>query len=165
MNAAGGRVRPLLLAALCATALSTSALSESALSKSATTLPVVAAEPNIARSNDDVQAEPAPMTSSTGTGTLTADRSTANALSEGLAALSVELAEARSRHTALEDSNARLTELNAQLRQEIESLAIELQTARDLGEHRSLLYGAGLILAGLVVGALLRRRPRTGVWN
>lgn len=165
MNQAGGRVRHLLLAALCAAALSTSALSESALSKSATTLPEVAAEPGIARSNDDAQAEPAPMTSSTGTGAVVADRTTANALSEALAALSVELAEARSRHAALEDSNARLTELNAQLRQEIESLAIELQTARDLGERRSLLYGAGLILAGLVVGALLRRRPRTGLWN
>lgn len=86
-------------------------------------------------------------------------------VSESFAVLRKELADARLHHAALEDSNARLTELNAQLRQEIESLAIELQTAREQGERRALLYGAGLILAGMIVGALLRRRPRNSVWN
>jgi hypothetical protein len=86
-------------------------------------------------------------------------------VSESFAMLRQELADARLQRAALEDSNARLTELNAQLRQEIESLAIELQTTREQGERRALLYGAGLILAGLLVGVLLRRRPRNSVWN
>ncbi len=86
-------------------------------------------------------------------------------VSESFAMLRQELADARLHHAALEDSNARLTELNAQLRQEIESLAIELQTTREQGERRALLYGAGLIFAGLLVGVLLRRRPRNSVWN
>ena len=170
------RARCLLLTALCAgvTALPIRAAE-----------PVLAAEPK-AGAEQGSAAEPGvgvigeggqTFAAPAGVPSMAADAATAgNALpvlppprvdpvSESFAVLRQELADARLQHAALEDSNARLTELNAQLRQEIESLAIELQTTRERGERRALLYGAGLILAGLLVGALLRRRPRNSVWN
>ena len=67
--------------------------------------------------------------------------------------------------TELEIANQRLTELNAQLRQEVESLAFELQAARAGNGQRVLLYGAGLILLGLLIGVLIKARPRRSAWS
>lgn len=170
------RARCLLLTALCAgvTALPVRAAE-----------PVLAAEPKAAAEQSSEAAlrvggarkdgqtlVPSPAVPSIAAAAATADNALpvvpaprVDPVSESFAMLRQELADARLHHAALEDSNARLTELNAQLRQEIESLAIELQTTREQGERRALLYGAGLIFAGLLVGVLLRRRPRNSVWN
>lgn len=170
------RARCLLLTALCAgvTAMPVRAAE-----------PVLAAEPKAAAEQgseaalrvggarkDGQTLVPSPAVPSIAAAAATADNALpvvpaprVDPVSESFAMLRQELADARLQHAALEDSNARLTELNAQLRQEIESLAIELQTTREQGERRALLYGAGLIFAGLLVGVLLRRRPRNSVWN
>lgn len=157
------RARRLLVTALCA---GTAALSAQAAEPGFALGQDLAAEPGFAL-GQGLAAEPV-----TGADTATADSTLpvsttpqANPVSESLAVLRKELADARLHHDALEDGNARLTELNAQLRQEIESLAIELQTAREQGERRALLYGAGLILAGMFIGALFRRRPRNSIWS
>jgi len=67
--------------------------------------------------------------------------------------------------SGVETANQRLTELNAQLRQEVESLALELQVIRDEANRTSLLWGAGLILLGLIIGLLVKARPRRSAWS
>lgn len=86
--------------------------------------------------------------------------------------VAVAMTELRERSRALEAANAdlasandRLTELNTQLRQEIESLALELQTVRSGARLRSILTGAALVLLGLLAGVLIKARPRRSAWS
>jgi hypothetical protein len=86
--------------------------------------------------------------------------------------VTVAMAELRERSRALEAANAdlasandRLTELNTQLRQEVESLALELQAVRSGARLRSILTGAALVLLGLLAGVLIKARPRRGAWS
>jgi hypothetical protein len=64
-----------------------------------------------------------------------------------------------------EAANQRLAELNGQLRQEVESLALELQAARAGARQRWLLYGAGLLLLGVLTGVVIKARPRRSAWS
>jgi hypothetical protein len=82
-----------------------------------------------------------------------------------VAALSGDLKRLQDDNEQLEGANQRLTELNAQLRQEVESLGLELQTARERANQRWVLYGAGLVLLGLLAGVLLKARPRRSAWS
>jgi len=86
--------------------------------------------------------------------------------------VAVAMAELRDRSRALEAANAdlasandRLAELNTQLRQEIESLALELQAVRSGARLRSILTGAALVLVGLLAGVLIKARPRRSAWS
>ena len=65
----------------------------------------------------------------------------------------------------LESTNQRLTELNAQLRQEIEILAIELQTLKARTSQRQFLTGAALMLLGLLLGVAIKARPKRSAWS
>lgn len=90
------------------------------------------------------------------------------ALAERIDALRAEieaLRTTRQDRTDLEANNQRLTELNAQLRQEVEILALELQSLRAGATRRWLLQGAGLVLLGLLLGVLIKARPRRSAWN
>jgi len=89
-------------------------------------------------------------------------------LAESIAALRAELTVLGDRtgnRSELESANQRLTELNAQLRQEVETLALELQTLRTAQARSWLLYGAGLLLAGLLAGVSIKARPRRSAWS
>lgn len=86
-------------------------------------------------------------------------------LGHTVAALSGDIKRLQDDNEHLEGANQRLTELNAQLRQEVESLGLELQTARERANQRWVLYGAGLVLLGLLAGVLLKARPRRSAWS
>lgn len=89
-------------------------------------------------------------------------------LASSIESLRAELAvlrRAAGNSSGVETANQRLTELNAQLRQEVESLALELQVIRDEASRTSLLWGAGLILLGLLIGLLVKARPRRSAWS
>jgi len=89
-------------------------------------------------------------------------------LASSIESLRAELAGLRrsaGNSSGVETANQRLTELNAQLRQEVESLALELQVIRDEASRTSLLWGAGLILLGLIIGLLVKARPRRSAWS
>jgi hypothetical protein len=82
-----------------------------------------------------------------------------------LAGLHAEIRALRAGNDRLDEANGRLTELNGQLRQEVEALALELQATRRDARVRGLLFGAGLILAGLLAGVLIKARPRRSAWS
>jgi predicted RNase H-like nuclease (RuvC/YqgF family) len=86
-------------------------------------------------------------------------------LQTSVAELQAEAQEARAENRELENANERLTELNAQLRQEVESLGLELQAARASTQQRWLLYGAGVLLLGIITGAIVKARPRRSAWS
>ena len=88
-----------------------------------------------------------------------------DSLSAGITELRSELQRLQDDNDSMEAANRRLTELNAQLRQEVESLALELQGARDSASRRWLLYGAGLLLLGLLGGIVIKTRPRRSAWS
>ncbi len=82
--------------------------------------------------------------------------------------LRAELGEMRQRGGStveLEVTNQRLTELNAQLRQEIEILAVELQTLTARASQRQFLTGAALMLLGLLLGVAIKARPKRSAWS
>jgi len=58
-----------------------------------------------------------------------------------------------------------LEELNGLLREELKNLSAERQRLEDGLEERWMLIGAGLILGGLVLGALIKSRPRRSAWT
>jgi small-conductance mechanosensitive channel len=86
-------------------------------------------------------------------------------LGHTVAALSGDIERLQDDNRRLQNTNQRLTELNAQLRQEVESLGLELQTVRERANQRWVLYGAGLVLLGLLAGVLLKARPRRSAWS
>jgi SH3 domain protein len=101
---------------------------------------------------------------------LQADQSAAAAgpLAESIMTLRAELSalsDRNSNRAELDSANQRLTELNAQLRQEMETLALEMQTLRSAQARSWLLYGAGLLLAGLLTGVAIKSRPRRSAWS
>ncbi len=63
------------------------------------------------------------------------------------------------------DENARLKELNARLRAELDEMVAERDQLSDNAQQRWLLIGGGLVLAGLVLGVLLKARPRRSAWT
>jgi SH3 domain protein len=97
-----------------------------------------------------------------------ADANSVTPVHESLERLREDVAELRRVSTVsleTESVNHRLTELNAQLRQEIETLALELQDLRARSAQRWLLSGAGLVVFGFLLGLLVRGRSRRGAWG
>jgi SH3 domain protein len=62
-------------------------------------------------------------------------------------------------------SERRLMELNERLRQEFERLAAERDELKSSARQRWLLIGAGILLAGIAIGAILKARPRRSAWS
>ena len=91
-----------------------------------------------------------------------------SALQNQVAKLERELAEIKQISAgAIEEhaTNLRLNELNERLRDEIESLAGERDALKDNAQERWLLIGAGLVLLGLVLGIVIKARPRRSAWT
>lgn len=91
-----------------------------------------------------------------------------SSLDEQVAALTQELAEikrvsAGALETAAE--NRRLTDLNARLRDELDSLVEERDQLASNSQQRWLMIGGGLVLLGLILGMVLKSRPRRSAWT
>jgi len=94
--------------------------------------------------------------------------SSSTALGSRVAELEQELAEihrvsANAIQTAAD--NQRLSELNDRLRGEVDELLLEAQQLRDNVQQRWLLIGAGLVLTGLLLGVIIKSRPRRSAWT
>ncbi len=61
--------------------------------------------------------------------------------------------------------NQRLNDMNANLRDELEDLTDERDRLRSNVQQRWLMIGGGLVLAGLLLGILLKSRPRRSAWT
>jgi SH3 domain protein len=89
-------------------------------------------------------------------------------LSDDVLRLEQELSEVRrASASAIETAaaNQRLTELNARLRDELNLLVEERDRLVASSQQRWLLIGGGLVLGGLVLGMILKTRPRRSAWS
>ena len=59
----------------------------------------------------------------------------------------------------------RLTELNERLRDELEDLAADRERLAENLQRQWLFMGAGLIFIGLILGVLIKSRPRRSGWS
>ena len=96
-----------------------------------------------------------------------AEQSSEN-LDERVNTLTQELAEIRrvsagAIETAAE--NRRLEELNGRLRSELDTLVEERDRLEAAAEQRWLMIGGGLVLLGLVLGLVIKSRPRRSAWS
>jgi SH3 domain protein len=105
-------------------------------------------------------------------GALRAERGEAQETSETLgtevARLQAELAEVRRMSASAietEASNRELRDLNARLRAELDDLLDERDRLLDNAQQRWLLIGGGLVLLGLLLGAIFKSRPRRSAWS
>jgi len=85
-------------------------------------------------------------------------RSRLDAANERIAALEAQLA-------ARDDEDDAVLALNTRLRSEIDALIDERDALRESREQRGMWLGAGLLLAGLLVGILVKARPRRSGWS
>ena len=83
------------------------------------------------------------------------------ALEQELAEIKRISADAISEH----DKNLRLAQLNGRLRKEIDEIVKERQQLKDNVEQQWMLIGAGLVLAGLALGSVIKSRPRRSGWS
>jgi SH3 domain protein len=93
---------------------------------------------------------------------------TSSTLADDVSRLEQELTEVRrASASALETAtaNQRLTELNARLRDEMNLLVEERDRLADNIQQRWLMIGGGLVLLGLVLGMILKTRPRRSAWT
>lgn len=91
-----------------------------------------------------------------------------DALTREVSRLEVELAELKRVSAAAvtaDERNRQLAELNDRLQQEVDALIGELHTLQDDLNTRGMWIGGGLVLAGLLAGALLKSRPRRSGWS
>ena len=89
--------------------------------------------------------------------------------------LSSELETLRTDHEALQAisagavaehaENERLTAMNRRLRGEVQQLADQRDRLEARAEQQVLLYGAGLVILGLLIGVLIKARPRQSAWR
>ena len=94
--------------------------------------------------------------------------SSASTLQAQVAALESELAEIKQvSASAMETAaaNKRLTELNGRLREELDDMVVELDSLRDNARQRWLMIGGGLVLLGLILGVVIKSRPRRSAWS
>lgn len=61
--------------------------------------------------------------------------------------------------------NQKLKELNSRLREELEEINEERDQLRSNVQQRWLMFGGGLVLLGLLLGILLKARPRRSGWS
>lgn len=62
-------------------------------------------------------------------------------------------------------SNLRLMDLNARVREEFDDLVAERNALQDNLEQRWMLIGGGLVLLGLLLGTVIKARPRRSGWS
>ena len=67
--------------------------------------------------------------------------------------------------SAASPNERRLMELNERLRHEFERLAVERDELERSTRQRWLLIGAGVLLAGIGIGTVLKARPRRSAWS
>lgn len=89
-------------------------------------------------------------------------------LTSQVSQLEQELAEiktvsANALETAAE--NRRLNELNARLRDELDQLVEERDSLAANSQQRWLLIGGGLVFGGLILGMIIKSRPRRSAWS
>ena len=87
---------------------------------------------------------------------------------ERIEQLEAELAELqRISASAVEayNDNITLKESNARLRDELDDLAEERNRLEAGAENQAILYGAGLILIGLLAGLIIKSRPQRSAWS
>jgi SH3 domain protein len=93
---------------------------------------------------------------------------TKSALEAEVNALQQELAEIKQvSASAMETAaaNTRLTELNARLRKELDDMVAEADVLRENMQQRWLLIGGGLVTLGLILGVVIKARPRRSAWS
>ncbi len=98
----------------------------------------------------------------------TAAQDSATGLTSQVSQLEQELAEIkRVSAGAIETAaaNRRLEELNTRLRDEMTALVEERDQLRSNAQQRWLMIGGGLVLAGLLLGLVLKSRPRRSAWT
>jgi SH3 domain protein len=66
---------------------------------------------------------------------------------------------------AQNETNQELMALNERLRSEVDELVASLSALEDNVQERWLLIGAGLVLAGLLLGVAIKARPRRSAWS
>ena len=66
---------------------------------------------------------------------------------------------------AQNETNKELTALNERLRSEVDELVATITALEDNVQERWLLIGGGLVLAGLILGAAIKARPRRSAWS
>jgi SH3 domain protein len=96
-----------------------------------------------------------------------AEQSTSSLTSE-VGRLEQELAEIKEvSASALEtaEENQRLNELNARLRAELDELVDERAQLAANSRQRWMMIGGGLVLGGLILGMLVKSRPRRSAWT
>jgi SH3 domain protein len=96
-----------------------------------------------------------------------AEQSSSNLTSE-VSRLEQELAEIRQvSASALEtaEENRRLNELNARLRNELDALVEEREYLAANSRQRWMMIGGGLVLGGLILGMIVKSRPRRSAWT
>ena len=62
-------------------------------------------------------------------------------------------------------NNLQLMDLNARVREEMDDLVAERNTLKDNLQQRWMLIGGGLILFGLLLGTVIKTRPRRSGWS
>lgn len=62
-------------------------------------------------------------------------------------------------------SNLQLIDLNARVREEFDDLVAERNALQDNLEQRWMLIGGGLVLLGLLLGTVIKARPRRSGWS
>ncbi len=62
-------------------------------------------------------------------------------------------------------SNLRLMDLNARVREEFDDLVTERNALQDNLEQRWMFIGGGLVLLGVLLGAVIKARPRRSGWS
>lgn len=98
----------------------------------------------------------------------TASDSSNSELSLQVETLEQELAEIRRISAGAitqNETNQELMALNERLRSEVDELVASLSALEDNVQERWLLIGAGLVLAGLLLGVAIKARPRRSAWS
>lgn len=61
--------------------------------------------------------------------------------------------------------NQKLSALNVRLRSEVQNLAAERDRLEQREQQQIFLFGAGLVIVGLLLGVLIKARPRRSAWT
>ena len=65
----------------------------------------------------------------------------------------------------LNKNNERLNVLNERLRIEVDDRVKEVSNLEDNAQQRWLMIGGGLVLVGLILGVIIKSRPRRSAWS
>ncbi len=65
----------------------------------------------------------------------------------------------------LNKNNERLNVLNERLRIEVDDRVKEVSNLEDNAQQQWLMIGGGLVLVGLILGVIIKSRPRRSAWN